>query len=141
MKNYVLLQTITWYIIVIKLVYITFSMEFLIHSTKDQTKGPSSRRQWNYYLIKILKIHLPFQMFILFQKQRHITKHQQNLPTILRHISTFPHLLGNGIHEYRTQMRVSVLKITVLLLGRSPWNVVMVTLRYSLWSKCHWLVQ
>ena len=77
-------------------------------------------------------------MFILFQKQRHITKQQQNLPTILRHISTFPHLLGNGIiHEYRTQMRVSVLKITVLVLGRSPWNVVMVTLCYSLWSKCH----
>lgn len=60
-------------------------------------------------------------MFILFQKQRHITKHQQNLPTILRHISTFPHLLGNGIiHEYRTQMRVRVLKITVLPLDPRP---------------------
>ena len=76
-------------------------------------------------------------MFILFQKQRHITKDQQNLPTILRHISTFPHLLGNGIHKYHTQISVSVLKITVLLVGPSPWNVVMVTLRYSLWSKCH----
>lgn len=59
-------------------------------------------------------------MFILFQKQRHIPKNKQNLLTILRHISTFPHLLGNGIHKYRTQMRVSVLKITVLPLDPRP---------------------